>query len=306
MPKSRTDNEPRDHHYAPQFYLRNFSCDPEQKKINAVMKHGQRAVWAQRSIESIGYEEELYVHMNGGRPVSVERAINYKIETPISQTDTWAKIAGGRTDALDRSDKPILYALIRHLEIRTPHALQTQRELIEHATSPNSTMEFSDEEREMYAELKANPALARQMFSRMSSTMDWTEKSYRGAGLSVWRSPIPLRSSTTPVMSMPAPPHSALRLPLPGMVPYQSILTVNKTTAIALVIADFDDAFGNTEIDVPEAQALNKARVQQFAQFSHVTHLIGERNNLVEDMTWAPYTLVDDTERRISFKRKTD
>jgi hypothetical protein len=303
MPISPSSNEPRDHHYAPQFYLRNFACDPEQKKINAVMKHGQRAVWAQRSIEGIGYEDELYVHMSGGRPVSVERAINRKIETPISQTDTWKKITSGRTDALDRSDKPILYALVRHLEVRTPHALQTQRELIELATSPHSEMEFSDQEREMYAELKANPELARQMFNRMSSTMGWTEKSYRGAGLSIWRSPIPLRSSTTPVMSIPVPPHPALRLPLPGMMPYQLVLTINKTTAVALVIADFDDAFSNIEIDVQVARGLNRNRVGHFAQFSHVTHLITERDDLIEDITWAPYLLVEETERRISFQR---
>lgn len=267
------------------------------------MKHGQRAVWARRSIESIAYENELYVHMNAGMPISVEEAINRRIETPISQTDTWAKITNGHAEALDRSDKPILYALIRHLEVRTPHYLQTVRELMALAASPNSDVEFSDTEREMYAELNANPDLVRAMFNRMSSTLDWTETDYRGAFVKILRSPIPLRSSTTPVVSISVPPHPALRLPLPGMVPYQLMLTLNKTTVAMLIVGDFDDAFVNAEIDADTARGINRFHLGQFCSFDHATHLITERDGLIKDMTWAPYSLVEESERRISFQR---
>jgi hypothetical protein len=78
------------------------------------------AIWKERSIESIGYELDFYVHMNDGMPVSVETDINRRIETPISQSDTWAKITSGRTEALDKSDRPILYALIRHPKLERP------------------------------------------------------------------------------------------------------------------------------------------------------------------------------------------
>lgn len=84
-------NIPRNHHYAPQFYLRNFASDPEKKKIRTLAKNGDYAVWAERSIEGLGYERDLYVHSYGGVPVSVEDAINHGIETPISKSDTWAK-----------------------------------------------------------------------------------------------------------------------------------------------------------------------------------------------------------------------
>lgn len=299
-----TGNEPHDHHYVPQFFLRNFACDPEGKKIHTVMKHGSRAVWARRSIEGIGYEHDLYVHMNGGRPLSVEKAINRKIENPISQTDTWKKIATRHTDALDRSDKPILYAFIRHLEARTPHYFETGQELAELAASPDSGMEFSDEEREMYAELRADSDLARAMFARMSSTLDWTEKSYRGAFLSIWRSPIRLRSSTTPVMVLRAPEHPALSLPLPGMIPYQLVLTLNPTTVAILALGDFDDAFNNIEIPVDAARGLNRNFVGQFSHFPHINHLITEREGLADDMTWAPFSLIAEDDRRIIFKRK--
>jgi hypothetical protein len=91
------------------------------------------AIWAERSIESLGYERDLYVHTLGGIPVSVETDINYRIEIPISRSDTWAKIASGRTEALDASDKPIPYALRRHLEVRTPHYKATINELAQMA-----------------------------------------------------------------------------------------------------------------------------------------------------------------------------
>lgn len=297
-------NVPRDHHYAPQFFLRNFAVDPEQKKLTTVAKQGRYAVWAERSIESIGYERDLYVHFRQGVPVSVEDAINAGIETPISQSDTWAKIASGRTDALDRSDKAILYALIRHLEVRTPHFRSTMNELVQLATDPNSGMQFTDEEREMYAEQRANSELTNTTFNMMSATLDWTEENFRGAGLSIWRSPIPLRSSTTPVLALSCPDHPALRKPLPGMPPYQYILTLNQTTLASLVLADFDDAFSNIEIDAVIAREFNRRFACQFAFFPAVRHLITGRDDLTTDMTWGPYDLIEDIERKITFQRR--
>jgi hypothetical protein len=298
------NNEPHDHHYVPQFYLRSFSVDPDQKKVATVAKHGRFAVWAERSIESLGYERDLYVHFRGGIPVSVESGINRAIETPISQSETWAKIVSGRTDALDRSDKPILYALIRHLHARTPHALTTMRELSDLSASPDSDIPFTDQEREMNAQLRGNPGLANAMFNLMASSLDWTVEAYRGAGLSIWRSPIPLRSSTTPVLAMGAPAHPALRLPLPGMTPYQLIVALNRTTLVTLVLADFDDAFSNIEIDAQIARGISRQLAGQFAYFPTIRHLITGRDDLIADMTWAPYELIEETARKITFRKK--
>ena len=217
-------NHPRDHHHTPQFFLRNFAVDREQKKITAVTKHGSHAVWAKRSIESTGLVRDLYVHMQWGVPVSVETAINEGIETPISQSDTWAKIVCGRADALDSSDKPILYALIRHLEARTPHYLATAKELAQIAASPNSSVPFTDEEREMYASFRADPNNLSAMFNIMSAHTEWTAENFASAALAIYRSPIPLRTTTTPVMAISAPADPALHLPLPGTVPYLRVL----------------------------------------------------------------------------------
>jgi hypothetical protein len=151
-------------------------------------------------------------------PVSVETLINNRIETPISQSDTWAKIASGRTDAIDRADKAILYALIRHLEARSPHYFATTMELAHLANSRDNDIPFSEDEYEQYAAFRTHPEKAKEIFNLMALSLEWTEKNFMGSGLAIFRSPIPLRSSSIPVMSIKAPYHPSLHLPLAGMM----------------------------------------------------------------------------------------
>jgi hypothetical protein len=231
--------------------------------------------------------------------------INRSIETPISQSDTWAKIQTGRADALDRSDKPILYALIRHLEARTPHYFGTAMELAALAAQPDSEIPFTDEERRNYAEMRANPALARQFFNVLSASLQWTEESYRGAGMTIIRTKKPMRSSTTPVLVAQAPAHPAMRLPLPGMVPFNYYLALNPTTVVNLVLADFNDAFMNVEQGDDFRRDLNRHFVGQFGHFPH-GHIITDSAELVEDMAWAHYGLLKDGSRKLVFHRPAD
>lgn len=294
--------EPRDHHYTPQFFLRNFAVDGDKNRITTVAKHGPVAVWTERSIKGIAHERDFYVHMNGSIPVSVESGINQRIETPISRSDTWAKIATGRTEALDSSDKPILYALIRHLEARTPHYEATMNELAAKAENPDSDIPFAEEERNHFAVLRTNKEAAKATFHAMAATSPWSVDDYMGAGMSVLRSPIPLRSSTIPVLAIPAGPHLSLRLPLPGMVPYTLILTLNTTTILSLTPGDFDGQFLNCQMDEEAALGFNRYYVGQFARFPHVRHLITGRENLVDDMAWAHHVLVSDDKRKMTFR----
>jgi hypothetical protein len=216
------------------------------------------AIWAERSIESLGFERDLYMRAVGGIPVSVETDINRRIETPISRSDTWAKIASGRTETLDASDRPILYALIRHLEVRTPHYQASMNELAQMAADPGSTIPFTDDERAHFELIRACQDAAKAMLNYKAATMAWSAGSFSGALLMVCRSPISLRSSTTPVFPMPAPTHPAMRLPLPGMTPYQLVLTLNPTTLVCLVLGDFDGAFSNKSIDLETALGFDR------------------------------------------------
>jgi hypothetical protein len=88
------------------------------------------------------------------------------------------------------------------------------------------------------------------------------------------------------------------------MIPYQLVLTLNPTTAAVLALGDFDDTFNNIEIPLDAARGLNRSFVGQFSHFPHIHHLITERDGLTEDMTWAPYTVVEESDRRITFERK--
>jgi hypothetical protein len=180
-------------------------------------------------------------------------------------------------------------------------------ELAQMAADPGSTISFTDDERAHFEFIRGRQDAAKAMLNHKAATIAWAAGSFGGALLMICRSPISLRSSTTPVFPMPAPAHPAMKLPLPGMMPYQLVLTLNPTTLVCLVclvLGDFDGAFSNQPIDLETALGFNRHFVGQFAKFDHVRHLIADRDNLAGDMTWAPYDLVTDTERKITFRRR--
>jgi hypothetical protein len=297
-------NEARDHHYAPQFYLRNFAKDGERNMVHCVSKNGEYAIWGSRAIKGIGYKKDLYLCTMDGNAVSAETAINAAIETPISQSETWQKISSGRADLLDQSDKPILYSLIRHFEVRTPHYLESMAQLAAMAGEEKKEVSFTDEELEMYKIYRERPEMQRASFSLMSSTLMWSAKSIRASALMIFRTPIDVFTSTTPVMAMPVHHDPKLHLPLPGMKPYQLVLPLNKRTIACLVLGDFDDGFINRNINEIEAQGINRHRVGHFAHFPQVKHLIVDRAEVVSQMTWAPYTVISEAPGKVTFRRK--
>ncbi len=293
--------DPRDHHYVPQFYLRNFAVDPERRKIATVAKNGHLAVWSVRSIRGLGYEQDLYVHDRDGVPVSVEARINRRLETPLSASETWRKISGGHAEALGPEDRPVLYALVRHLQSRTPHARNTVRRLSQMAASPDSEIPFTDEERRMYAAIRRSPDA---YMNAMASSLEWTAREFDSCGISIFRSPISLKTATTPVLSVKAPDHPALALDLPGMTPFAFVLPLDPHTLVMLALGDFDGHFGNQAISPLEAQGYNQQYVGQFAFFPMIRHLITGREDLIQTLTWAPYDLVEEENRRIVFRRR--
>lgn len=172
------------------------------------------------------------------------------------------------------------------------------------AADPASPMPFSDEERAMYAALRARPGLAKAMFNTMAGT-HFAEREYAGSMIMIVRSPIRLRSSTTPSITLSAPSHANMAMPLPGMVPFQRALTLNPTTLALLIVGDFDGAFSNQAVPLDVAQALNRSFVGHFAHFPHVRHLVTDRDDrLVLDMIWAPYDVIEDTPRKLVFRRR--
>lgn len=62
----------------------------------------------------------------------------------------------------------------------------------------------------------------------------------------------------------------------------------------------------NVEIDVPTACGFNRRFTGQFAYFENTKHLITSQDGLIADMTWAPYDVVEETERKIAFRRREE
>lgn len=297
-----SSSEPRDHHYAPQFYLRNFAVDAERKKVATVAKNGSRLIWGVRSIETLGFERDFYVHYGDGAPVSMETTINRRIETPISRSDTWRKITEGQAHSLDRSDRSVLYALVRHFKTRTPHALQTSLELIEMAADPKSEIPFTEEERAMYADIRAWPGGAKALMNLMTASMLWSREEFESCMIWVLHSPVALRASTTPVLSIAAPPNAALSMPLPGMTPYIDMLPLDPHTLVILALGDFGGTFSNTVMSLDEARYYNRHFIGQLRHFDPIRHVITGREGLSEEMAWAGYETVIASDQKMVFR----
>lgn len=193
--------------------------------------------------------------------------------------------------------------LIRHLETRTPHYLATLTELMEMEASGTNEIEFSEEEKEMYKEFRENSHLAKTMMNTMASSLSWTAISVESSFLRILRSPVRLRTSTTPTISLPTPYHPNTDLSEPGMVPYQLVLALNPTTLACLVLGDFDGYFSNSSMTLQMALEFNRSYLAHFTKFQNVRHLVTGRSGLVDEMSWAHYDLISDTENKIIFKK---
>jgi hypothetical protein len=108
------------------------------------------------------------------------------------------------------------------------------------------------------------------------------------------------------VIAIKVPAHPALNLPLPGMTPYMLVLPLNPRTLATLTLGEFDGAFVNREITADEARGFNRHYVGQFAFFDAIRHLITDRDDLIEEMTWGPYDdHVEGDQRTIVFRRRS-
>src|SRR5438093_11929706 len=60
------ENEPKRHHYVPQFYLRRFACSDDHNKVRVLERHRDIVVSDRKSIDRIGYEEGLHDYDDDG------------------------------------------------------------------------------------------------------------------------------------------------------------------------------------------------------------------------------------------------
>lgn len=297
------NEEPRRHHYVPQFFLRNFAVDEERKKVTAVRKHGNRAVWAQTSIKSIAFETDFYVHTENGAPISVETTINKNIETPISKSKTWHKIVNGAIADLDASDRSVLYSLIRNFEVRTPHYRSTIQELAQLASQPNSGMQFSEEEKEMYALLRSDRTLMEAYVNEAAANARWSTDEFYSSGIAVCQVSEPTYLCTTPVHPMKVPTNSALRSVQLGLEPVSQLMPLTPNSYVILSLGDFDGSFTNEKVSPDAEQGLKRQIVGQFGFWPKVEHMVCPSDGLQEHLEWAGFEIVSDTPNKKIFER---
>jgi hypothetical protein len=300
-----SNEEPRKHHYVPQFFLRNFAVDEERKKVTAVRKHGNKAVWAQTSIKSIAFETDFYVHTENGAPVSVETTINRNIETPISNSETWRKIADGAIADLDASDRSVLYSLVRNFEVRTPHYRNTIQELAQLAIEPDSGMQFSDEEQEMYALLGSDRTLMETYVNETAANARWSTNEFYSCGITVCQVSEPTYVCTTPVHPMKVPTSAALHSVQLGLEPVSQLMPLTPNSYIILSLGDFDGSFTNQKVDADVEQGLKRQIVGQFGFWPKIEHMVCPSDGLQEHLEWAGFEIVRDTPNKKIFERNT-
>ncbi|NJR14132.1 MAG: DUF4238 domain-containing protein, partial [Phyllobacteriaceae bacterium] len=293
--RNKLSRKPERHHYFPQFFLRNFAIDDQKKKVMALHKLGSRAEWAKKSIESIAFEYDLYVHMDGSTPISVEEKINADFETPISQTDTWKKISTGGITDLDASDRAVLYSLVRNFEVRTPHYRNTLSELSLLAGRPDSGMKFSDEEKAMYAELRADPRLMSECVNKLAFSTEWTARDFSSCSISVWRVCYPVYVCTTPVHVFPISDHPALRASQAGVVAHSYLMPLTPNAYVSLTLGDFDGEFSNEKVSAEVEIFLKRHIVSQFSYWPTIRHMICNDIGLVDNVKFAGYNCTMDS-----------
>lgn len=292
---------PHDNHYAPQFYLRNFACDHDRHKVEAVTKRDSYAIWAETSIRGIGYEVDYYNDPTYG--YSHENDLKRNIEDPFVNTETWDKIRSNRGELIDISDKANIYSFIRHLHFRTPHSEQTAKELARMADSQDSSVEFEESERDYYKYLHDNPQTLKMLANLKSSVVWWTPEDIYNSYLAIFRSPTRLATTTTPVHTISIGFDPRLFLPLPGMKPHQLLLPLAPNIMATLVLGNFKNGFDNVGISSLQADAFNRQYVCQFAFFPMVKHLLISRIGLIDHMNWARYNVISETKQNIRFKK---
>lgn len=294
-------SEAKRHHYAPQFYLRNFACDTQKLKVEVVTKHGDHAVWSTSSIENLGYEDHYYVDPDG---TSHENRINHFFESPLTQSSTWEKIVNNKFDSIDQSDRENLFFIIRQFQARTPHFENTIKELARIASEKSNTVEFENDEREFFQMLHHNPKELKAMLNKKSSFIPLRKQELKNCLITVLHSPVPLFTLTNPVVSIKIPPHPRIFLPSPDMIPTQLYIALSPYISATLVYGDFPYGFAKHELRKPEALGYQQHCVANFSYFPSIKHLIIPRTEVVKSMEWANYKFLSETSESIRFRRK--
>lgn len=262
-------------------------------------------VWMERSIRYVGHLPDLYTYVEGDEIRSTEPHINEKVETPLSQSNTWNKITSGRTSTLSAEDKNTLVELVRHLHIRNPGNLEFIERKVSEFKKGVMDADITSEEMEMYHFLTSREGAGRQMFAE-TAAMRLLHSSMPTA-VAVMQSPQrAFRTSDMPVApgpQVPRGPHEPVRWGNKLTEGMSLCLPLSPHAMAVMHYAEFSDRdFLINEAPDDYIMYMNRWRIRQFRETQEVSVLICDDCDLVTDMQWAQYEVVKRTPSSITFR----
>ncbi|UPT97737.1 DUF4238 domain-containing protein [Bradyrhizobium barranii subsp. apii] len=291
-------------HYVPQFYMRQFALDGDKTKVKCLSRHDPYVSIGTKSISRIGYEEDLYTFSIAGSKASIEDDLNKNVETPIANSDTWRKILAGEPDRLDRSDKLTLYLLMRHLQFRNIENLRFIEQEAVHAREIGFRDDYSEDEREMYAELSRTAAGPRSYFLAMAADIQQFALHWDRASISVIRSRIPLRSSTNPTLVVPRKlGHIRLFEELEADA-FCYWLPLSRYFGAMLTMSRRFNDFIHQDLPDDAARVFNRLYLGQLLEMPSTRHCFADDPEIEGDLHWAGFDRFDGIGGRGRYKRE--
>ena len=285
-------NAPKRQHYVPQFYLRRFALAEDPHKVRVLEQYGEVVVSDRKSIDRIGYEDRLYDYSDGGASASIEGELNLAIETPFAGSETWSKISSGAWESLGIQDRLPLYGFARHLQRRNLETLRFIEAQDARFRANDHDPDMPDEERAMHAWIASSPDNAHALFRDGAVDTTLPEDAH-AINVMVCRSPIALRTSTSPAVRISDPGRESA----PG--PFINLL---RTWWLALdrqcgafIVAGGPPGFSNSLMPADAARVINRQYLVQLLNSRWVRYMIGDDEFLDDDLAWAGYTLAAGT-----------
>lgn len=293
-------NEPKRHHYVPQFYLRRFVRSDDVNKVMVIERHRDALVADRKSIDRLGYEEALHAYVDEGDPASIEGDLNRMIETPFARSSTWLKISTGACATLSEQDQLPIYMFARHLQRRNLEILRFIELENARVQSEGFGADFSEDERDMHRWIAATTdgasALFREGVLDMMLPADASQ-----INVMVCRSPITLRSSTNPTLIISHPGEKSVF----GSF-FDSLrtwwLTLDRCWG-AFIIAGGPPGFANTTMPLDAARVINRRYLVQHQNSLSVRYLIADDEHLEEDLEWAGYRFERRTKHGFRYRK---
>jgi hypothetical protein len=293
-------SEPRRHHYVPQFYLRRLACADDPNKVMVVERHRDILASDRKSIDRIGWEEGLHNYVENGIAGSVEGELNKTIETPFSDSPTWAKIESGDFAALTKADGLSIYGFARHLQRRNVATLRFMQQEHERFLSDAPT-DHTEEEREMHRWVAGTPGGAHRLFREGALDTSLPDDAH-AINVMICQAPIPFRSSTNPTLMVSQPGRESVF----GQM-FNSLrtwwLTLDRHWG-AFIVAGGPPGFSSTSVDPRVARVINQRYLVQLLH-GDARYMLADDPYLEPDLKWAGFAFEQSTTRGFRFRADT-